>query len=102
MNNVFCLHFTVVHLEALCNPVYAPPLRVFFKVKSRSAHMKSHAEQEKKAAALRLREAEERAAAALSAARQNGAKDGSRAGSKSSSSDDSSDEDEDADDEDWH
>ncbi|KAG5276852.1 hypothetical protein AALO_G00110530 [Alosa alosa] len=39
--------------------------RIFFKVKSRSAHMKSHAEQEKKAAALRLREEEERAAAAL-------------------------------------
>ncbi|XP_055042196.2 mitotic deacetylase associated SANT domain protein a isoform X2 [Misgurnus anguillicaudatus] len=37
--------------------------RVFYKVKSRSAHMKSHSEQEKKAAALRLREEEERAAA---------------------------------------
>uniref|UniRef100_A0A672RMI8 ELM2 and SANT domain-containing protein 1-like n=1 Tax=Sinocyclocheilus grahami TaxID=75366 RepID=A0A672RMI8_SINGR len=35
--------------------------RVFYKVKSRSAHMKSHAEQEKKAAAQR-REEEERAA----------------------------------------
>ncbi|CAL9692535.1 unnamed protein product [Knipowitschia caucasica] len=33
--------------------------RVFGKVKSRSAHMKSHAEQEKKAAALRLRQQEE-------------------------------------------
>ncbi|CAH6845278.1 mitotic deacetylase-associated SANT domain protein [Phodopus roborovskii] len=32
--------------------------RVFYKVKSRSAHMKSHAEQEKKAAALRLKEKE--------------------------------------------
>ncbi|KAL7888435.1 hypothetical protein AOLI_G00034090 [Acnodon oligacanthus] len=39
--------------------------RVFYKVKSRSAHMKSHAEQEKKAAAAaqRQREEEERAAA---------------------------------------
>ncbi|KAK5879933.1 hypothetical protein CesoFtcFv8_023009 [Champsocephalus esox] len=37
--------------------------RVFYKVKSRSAHMKSHAEQEKKAAALRHREEEEQAAA---------------------------------------
>ncbi|XP_077477347.1 uncharacterized protein mideasb isoform X1 [Stigmatopora argus] len=45
--------------------------RVFYKVKSRSAHMKSHAEQEKKAAALRQREAEDRArAAAFTAARQ--------------------------------
>ncbi|TMS21794.1 ELM2 and SANT domain-containing protein 1 [Larimichthys crocea] len=41
--------------------------RVFYKVKSRSAHMKSHAEQEKKAAALRQREAEERAAAKAAA-----------------------------------
>lgn len=38
--------------------------RVFYKVKSRSAHMKSHSEQEKKAAALRLKEKEEAAAAA--------------------------------------
>ncbi|KAM6915674.1 mitotic deacetylase associated SANT domain protein a isoform 2-T2 [Xenentodon cancila] len=37
--------------------------RVFNKVKSRSAHMKSHAEQEKKAAALRQKEEEERVAA---------------------------------------
>ncbi|XP_057714679.1 mitotic deacetylase-associated SANT domain protein [Corythoichthys intestinalis] len=43
--------------------------RVFYKVKSRSAHMKSHAEQEKKAAALRQREAEDRARAAQAAAR---------------------------------
>lgn len=35
--------------------------RVFTKVKSRSAHMKSHAEQEKKAAALRQKEQEEQA-----------------------------------------
>ncbi|XP_052041379.1 mitotic deacetylase-associated SANT domain protein isoform X2 [Apodemus sylvaticus] len=38
--------------------------RVFYKVKSRSAHMKSHAEQEKKAAAQRLKEKEAAAAAA--------------------------------------
>lgn len=44
----------------------SPPARcrVFYKVKSRSAHMKSHAEQEKKAAALRLKEKEAAAAAA--------------------------------------
>ncbi|XP_036287764.1 mitotic deacetylase-associated SANT domain protein isoform X1 [Pipistrellus kuhlii] len=42
--------------------------RVFYKVKSRSAHMKSHAEQEKKAAALRQREKEAAAAAAEAAA----------------------------------
>ncbi|XP_034050977.1 ELM2 and SANT domain-containing protein 1 [Thalassophryne amazonica] len=41
--------------------------RVFYKVKSRSAHMKSHAEQEKKAAAQRQKEAEERAAAKAAA-----------------------------------
>ncbi|XP_054423274.1 mitotic deacetylase-associated SANT domain protein isoform X3 [Pteronotus mesoamericanus] len=41
--------------------------RVFYKVKSRSAHMKSHAEQEKKAAALRQREKEAAAAAATTA-----------------------------------
>lgn len=44
-----------------------PGRRVFYKVKSRSAHMKSHAEQEKKAAALRQREKEAAAAAATSA-----------------------------------
>ncbi|KAM9779030.1 mitotic deacetylase associated SANT domain protein a isoform X1 [Syngnathus typhle] len=44
--------------------------RVFNKVKSRSAHMKSHAEQEKKAAALRQRAAEEQAAAAAAQARK--------------------------------
>uniref|UniRef100_A0A8C0JV81 Mitotic deacetylase associated SANT domain protein n=1 Tax=Canis lupus dingo TaxID=286419 RepID=A0A8C0JV81_CANLU len=42
--------------------------RVFYKVKSRSAHMKSHAEQEKKAAALRQKEKEAAAAAATAAA----------------------------------
>uniref|UniRef100_A0A8C5KFB1 Mitotic deacetylase associated SANT domain protein n=1 Tax=Jaculus jaculus TaxID=51337 RepID=A0A8C5KFB1_JACJA len=46
--------------------------RVFFKVKSRSAHMKSHAEQEKKAAALRLKEKEAEAAAAAAAASGDG------------------------------
>uniref|UniRef100_A0A3Q2Y195 Mitotic deacetylase associated SANT domain protein b n=1 Tax=Hippocampus comes TaxID=109280 RepID=A0A3Q2Y195_HIPCM len=53
--------------------VVAPPHRdmsmVFYKVKSRSAHMKSHAEQEKKAAALRQKEAEDRARAAQAQAR---------------------------------
>uniref|UniRef100_A0AAY5KD74 ELM2 and Myb/SANT-like domain containing 1b n=1 Tax=Esox lucius TaxID=8010 RepID=A0AAY5KD74_ESOLU len=82
--------------------------RIFYKVKSRSAHMKSHAEQEKKAAALRQKEeAEERAAAlavaeaaALLAARQNGVREG---GGGDSTNDDSSDEDDDeVEDEDWH
>ncbi|XP_070835235.1 mitotic deacetylase-associated SANT domain protein isoform X1 [Chaetodon trifascialis] len=78
--------------------------RIFYKVKSRSAHMKSHAEQEKKAAALRQKEAEERAAAkaaaeaaALLAARQ---QNGTRQASGDSTNDDSSDG-EDEDDEDW-
>ncbi|AWP16271.1 putative ELM2 and SANT domain-containing protein 1 [Scophthalmus maximus] len=80
--------------------------RIFYKVKSRSAHMKSHAEQEKKAAALRQREAEERAAAvakaaaeaaALAARQQNGMR--GQAGGDSTN-DDSSDR-EDEDDEDW-
>lgn len=79
--------------------------RVFYKVKSRSAHMKSHAEQEKKAALLKQREAEEKAAAAaaaaLTASHQNGAR-GQQVGLRRASSEDSSDEDEDADDEDWH
>uniref|UniRef100_A0A667XWJ5 Mitotic deacetylase associated SANT domain protein a n=1 Tax=Myripristis murdjan TaxID=586833 RepID=A0A667XWJ5_9TELE len=44
--------------------------RVFYKVKSRSAHMKSHAEQEKKAAALRQKEEEEERAAAEARARK--------------------------------
>ncbi|MBN3311897.1 EMSA1 protein, partial [Atractosteus spatula] len=71
--------------------------RVFYKVKSRSAHMKSHAEQEKKAAALRQKEADEKAAAlAAAAARQNGAQ------AEESSSEESSEEGEDEDDEDWH
>ncbi|XP_071771762.2 uncharacterized protein mideasb [Centroberyx gerrardi] len=74
--------------------------RIFYKVKSRSAHMKSHAEQEKKAAALRQKEAEERAAAeaaAILAARQ---QNGTRQGGGDSTNDDSSDG-EDDDDEDW-
>ncbi|KAL1258208.1 hypothetical protein QQF64_011452 [Cirrhinus molitorella] len=77
--------------------------RIFYKVKSRSAHMKSHAEAEKKAAALRQREAEQRAAAAaaLLAAQQNGAM-GDQSRTRRASSDDSSEEEEDADDEDWH
>ncbi|XP_068607706.1 mitotic deacetylase-associated SANT domain protein [Brachionichthys hirsutus] len=73
--------------------------RIFFKVKSRSAHMKSHAEQEKKAAALRQKEAEERAkAAALLAARQ---QNGTRQMGGDSTNEDSSDE-EDGEDDDWH
>ncbi|KAM3594837.1 uncharacterized protein V6R79_014776 [Siganus canaliculatus] len=83
--------------------------RIFYKVKSRSAHMKSHAEQEKKAAALRQKEAEERAAAkaaaakaaaeaaALLAVRQ---QNGTRQAAGDSTNDDSSDG-EDEDDEDW-
>ncbi|KAK2826527.1 hypothetical protein Q5P01_020741 [Channa striata] len=78
--------------------------RIFYKVKSRSAHMKSHAEQEKKAAALRQKEAEERAAAkaaaeaaAILAARQ---QNGTRQAGGDSTNDDSSDG-EDEDDEDW-
>ncbi|XP_028828227.1 ELM2 and SANT domain-containing protein 1 isoform X2 [Denticeps clupeoides] len=74
--------------------------RIFYKVKSRSAHMKSHAEQEKKEAALRQKEAEQRRAAAVAAmmaARQNGAREGAE---RTSSGDSSSEED--ADDEDWH
>ncbi|XP_039993560.1 mitotic deacetylase-associated SANT domain protein isoform X2 [Xiphias gladius] len=78
--------------------------RIFYKVKSRSAHMKSHAEQEKKAAALRQKEAEERAAAkaaaeaaAILAARQ---QNGTRQVGGDSTNDDSSER-EDEDDEDW-
>ncbi|XP_037096462.1 mitotic deacetylase-associated SANT domain protein [Syngnathus acus] len=81
--------------------------RVFYKVKSRSAHMKSHAEQEKKAAALRQKEAEERAratqaaaqAAAFMAARQqNGTR---QAGGDSDDEDDVTSDSEDDDDDDW-
>lgn len=91
--------------------------RVFYKVKSRSAHMKSHAEQEKKAAALRLKEEEEQAAAeararkaaavaaaaaaAAAAAHQGGNGNGVAEQAEASSREDSS-EAEDDDDEDWH
>ncbi|KAM3861056.1 mitotic deacetylase associated SANT domain protein a [Diretmus argenteus] len=96
--------------------------RVFYKVKSRSAHMKSHAEQEKKAAALRQKEEEERAAAdawarevaaaaeaaaaAAAAADQdgngNGVTDQADLSSREDSSEGDRDRDEDEDDEDWH
>ncbi|XP_069344782.1 mitotic deacetylase-associated SANT domain protein [Eulemur rufifrons] len=57
--------------------------RVFYKVKSRSAHMKSHAEQEKKAAALRQREKEAAAAAAAAvASHQQALREESGAGEK--------------------
>ncbi|XP_064164052.1 mitotic deacetylase-associated SANT domain protein [Anguilla rostrata] len=120
-----CLILRYININCLRNAVSenspadtrAASLRVFFKVKSRSAHMKSHAEQEKKAAALRLKEAEERAAAEAAAAaavaaaaaaaaeeeeeeeeaRQNGEKEQGE-----ESSDESSEEGEDVDDEDWH
>ncbi|XP_039560881.1 mitotic deacetylase-associated SANT domain protein isoform X2 [Passer montanus] len=64
--------------------------RVFYKVKSRSAHMKSHAEQEKKAAALKQQE-KEAAAAARSQAQQEESSDSGSSSSGSSSA--SSDED---------
>ncbi|RVE57513.1 hypothetical protein OJAV_G00216830 [Oryzias javanicus] len=71
--------------------------RVFYKVKSRSAHMKSHAEQEKKAAALRQKEAEERAAAKAAAFLAAGHQNGKQLGSNSTNEDFSGGEDE----EDW-
>ncbi|XP_074853195.1 mitotic deacetylase-associated SANT domain protein [Carettochelys insculpta] len=61
--------------------------RVFYKVKSRSAHMKSHAEQEKKAAALKQQEKEAAAVAAAAAKREESSDTG---GGSSSSSDSSS------------
>lgn len=69
--------------------VCVPFLRVFYKVKSRSAHMKSHAEQEKKAAALKQQEKEAAAAAARSQAQQDESSDtgSSTSGSSSASSD---------------
>ncbi|XP_012724561.2 mitotic deacetylase associated SANT domain protein a [Fundulus heteroclitus] len=90
--------------------------RVFHKVKSRSAHMKSHAEQEKKAAALRLKEEEEKAAAqararkvaaaaaaaAEAAAHQGGDGDTAAEQGEEVSSQEDSSEREDDDDEDWH
>ncbi|KAF3702958.1 Transcriptional-regulating factor 1 [Channa argus] len=88
--------------------------RVFYKVKSRSAHMKSHAEQEKKAAALRQKEEQEQAAAeararkaaavaaaSAAAAHQGGSGNGVTEQAGVSSQEDSSDG-EDDDDEDWH
>uniref|UniRef100_A0A8V5FVF0 Uncharacterized protein n=1 Tax=Melopsittacus undulatus TaxID=13146 RepID=A0A8V5FVF0_MELUD len=61
--------------------------RVFYKVKSRSAHMKSHAEQEKKAAALKQQEKEAAAAAAAAAAHsQEQQEESSESGSSSSGS----------------
>ncbi|XP_016094132.1 ELM2 and SANT domain-containing protein 1-like [Sinocyclocheilus grahami] len=76
--------------------------RVFYKVKSRSAHMKSHAEQEKKAAAQR-REEEERAAKArqemLEAARRKAAQRGGQ--EESSGAEESSVELDDEQDVDW-
>ncbi|KAM5273035.1 mitotic deacetylase-associated SANT domain protein isoform 2-T2 [Ctenodactylus gundi] len=56
--------------------------RVFYKVKSRSAHMKSHAEQEKKAALLRLKEKEAAAAAAAATHHQAPREEQSAAGEK--------------------
>ncbi|XP_077567393.1 mitotic deacetylase associated SANT domain protein a isoform X2 [Stigmatopora nigra] len=87
--------------------------RVFHKVKSRSAHMKSHAEQEKKAAALRQRAAEEQAAVAAAQARKQALlavaaaashQGGNGAGNQGepSSLEDSSEAEEDANDKDWH
>ncbi|XP_038621515.1 mitotic deacetylase-associated SANT domain protein [Tachyglossus aculeatus] len=63
--------------------------RVFLKVKSRSAHMKSHAEQEKKAAALRMKaeEEEEAAAAPQFQKGQDGGGSSSESGSPGASSD---------------
>nr|XP_013999439.1 unnamed protein product [Salmo salar] len=82
--------------------------RVFFKVKSRSAHMKSHAEREKKEAALKLKEEEERAVEAEARAReaaevmQNGNGGGNGAGEQDEVSDeDVPSETEDEKDEDW-
>lgn len=75
--------------------------RIFYKVKSRSAHMKSHAEQEKKAAALRQREAEERArAAAATAAMLAQRHNGTQRQVANDSTDDESTDGED--DQDWH
>lgn len=83
--------------------------RVFYKVKSRSAHMKSHAEQEKKAAALRQKEEEEQAAAeararkaAAAAAHQGGNGKAVTEQGEVSSQEDSSEGDDDDDDDDWH
>ncbi|XP_072541929.1 mitotic deacetylase associated SANT domain protein a isoform X2 [Salminus brasiliensis] len=71
--------------------------RVFYKVKSRSAHMKSHAEQEKKAAAAAQRQREE-AEQAAAKARQEAAK---RMDIEGEGGQDDSSEPEDERDEDW-
>ncbi|XP_040016416.2 mitotic deacetylase associated SANT domain protein a isoform X1 [Gasterosteus aculeatus] len=88
--------------------------RVFYKVKSRSAHMKSHAEQEKKAAALRQKEEDEqaaadarvrKAAAAVAAAAEAANRGGNGIGESEEpdlSSQEDSSEGEDDKDEDWH
>ncbi|XDV42128.1 hypothetical protein PO909_010855 [Leuciscus waleckii] len=78
--------------------------RVFYKVKSRSAHMKSHSEQEKKAAALRQREEEERVAKAKQEMLEAAKKEAEQGGKKeeSSGAEDSSAEPDDELDEDWH
>ncbi|CAF91113.1 unnamed protein product [Tetraodon nigroviridis] len=83
--------------------------RVFYKVKSRSAHMKSHAEQEKKAAALRQKEEEEQAAAVARARKAAATMAGFQAENGSgvtpqteASGPEDSSEVEDDDDEDWH
>ncbi|XP_041121542.1 mitotic deacetylase-associated SANT domain protein-like isoform X3 [Polyodon spathula] len=76
--------------------------RVFYKVKSRSAHMKSHSEQEKKAAALRQKMVEEEEKAAVARAEAAHQEDDSSSSSISSSSnEDSEEEGEDKDDKDW-
>ncbi|KAL0965041.1 hypothetical protein UPYG_G00276020 [Umbra pygmaea] len=82
--------------------------RVFGKVKSRSAHMKSHAEREKKEAALKLKEEEERKAVAARAREAAAAsQNGNGGGGGARDPDEVSDEDvpseaEDQNDEDWH
>nr|XP_023829333.1 transcriptional-regulating factor 1 [Salvelinus alpinus] len=82
--------------------------RVFYKVKSRSAHMKSHAEREKKEAALKLKEEEERVFEAEARAReaaevmQNGNGGGNGAGEQDEVSDEGvPSETEDEKDQDW-
>uniref|UniRef100_A0A8C0BHR2 Mitotic deacetylase associated SANT domain protein n=1 Tax=Buteo japonicus TaxID=224669 RepID=A0A8C0BHR2_9AVES len=69
--------------------------RVFYKVKSRSAHMKSHAEQEKKAAALKQQEKEAAAAAAAAAAHSQAQQEESSESESSSSGSSSASSDED-------
>ncbi|KAI4880538.1 hypothetical protein NFI96_018571 [Prochilodus magdalenae] len=73
--------------------------RVFYKVKSRSAHMKSHAEQEKKAAAAAQRQREEEEAAAKARLEAAGAARMLRGGEEDEQEDSSEPEDEE--DDDW-